>query len=315
MRWTKEKLYLVILFIVLIVSIISVLYFNRSPGYCDQNGEGYEAHNRRILVLNTSGDTKTDKQLPKYDLIEYSPLLDSNNMSPKDWVRIALDITKNYDKYDAFIIIHGVDTLSYTASALSFMLENLNKTVIVTENIGAVIVASKYRIPEVVVCDGTKICRGCRYNTAFPSLGNAGQLNDEIILDFPVDPFKFMPINPKNRVVVVRMFPGIDAKFMNGVTRGGVNGIVLEAFESGEGPTDKSFLKAIRELVKRGVVIVVKGNSTELEMVGVINGLDMTTEVIVAKIYFLLSHLKEPSHHLLTELIQKNMRGELSDTA
>jgi 60kDa lysophospholipase len=67
-----------------------------------------------------------------YTITEYEPLLDSSNMSINDWVRIAEDIQQSYEFYDGFVVLHGTDTLSYTASALSFMLENLGKTVIIT---------------------------------------------------------------------------------------------------------------------------------------------------------------------------------------
>jgi lysophospholipase len=67
-----------------------------------------------------------------YGIKEYDPLLDSSNMSMKDWAKIANDIERYYLKFDAFVILHGTDTMAYTASALSFMLENLGKTVILT---------------------------------------------------------------------------------------------------------------------------------------------------------------------------------------
>lgn len=67
-----------------------------------------------------------------YGIKEYSPLLDSSNMSMNDWAKIANDIDRYYSKFDAFVILHGTDTMAYTASALSFMLENLGKTVILT---------------------------------------------------------------------------------------------------------------------------------------------------------------------------------------
>src|SRR5262245_21117372 len=66
------------------------------------------------------------------DVLEYESLLDSSNMWMDDWVRIARDIEKHYQTYDAFVVLHGTDTMAYTASALSFMLEELGKTVIVT---------------------------------------------------------------------------------------------------------------------------------------------------------------------------------------
>lgn len=65
-------------------------------------------------------------------MVEYDPLLDSSDMTFDDWVRIAHDIKKSYVNYDGFVVLHGTDTLSYTASALSFMMENLGKPVIIT---------------------------------------------------------------------------------------------------------------------------------------------------------------------------------------
>ena len=67
-----------------------------------------------------------------YTIYEYDPLLDSSDMTMDDWIQIAKDIKSNYDHFDGFVILHGTDTLAYTSSALSFMLENLGKPVIVT---------------------------------------------------------------------------------------------------------------------------------------------------------------------------------------
>ncbi|HLV48480.1 MAG TPA: asparaginase domain-containing protein, partial [Aliidiomarina sp.] len=72
------------------------------------------------------------EEMPAFDLCEYVPLMDSSDMNPSDWQKIAADIALNYDAYDGFVILHGTDTMAYTASALSFMFENLGKPVIVT---------------------------------------------------------------------------------------------------------------------------------------------------------------------------------------
>lgn len=365
MVWTNEKTYLVALFVALILAIVASLYFNRSP-----TGEGYESQNRKILIIYTGGTigmvktpdgyepkpgfleqklramTKNANSISPYDVTEFSPLLDS--MTPGDWVKIGINITKKYNKYDAFIVVHGTDTMAYTASALSFMLENLDKPVIVTGSmislqeerndgranlLTSLELASKYKIPEVVICFGNRILRGCRTTKVsansiqafaspnFPPLCKDGVTNDAVILDPPDSKFKFMPINPKNRVVVVKLFPGIDAKFLAGVTRGGIQGIVLETFGIGDAPTKKSFLSMINNLVKDGVIIVnvsqcLRHNVDEkdyvdLQRAGVITGLDMTTEAALAKVYFLVSHLQDPGHELVSNLIQKSMRGEL----
>jgi len=70
--------------------------------------------------------------MPDFTIHEYQPLMDSSDMTPQDWQTIANDIRDNYDDYDGFVILHGTDTMAFTASALSFMLENLSKPVIVT---------------------------------------------------------------------------------------------------------------------------------------------------------------------------------------
>ena len=103
-------------------------------------------------------------EMPLYTLHEYDNLIDSSDMNPSDWQRIADDIADNYDKYDGFIILHGTDTMAYTASALSFMLEDLSKPVIVTGSqiplaelrsdgqvnlLNALYVAANYPIAEV----------------------------------------------------------------------------------------------------------------------------------------------------------------------
>ncbi|HXK00321.1 MAG TPA: asparaginase domain-containing protein, partial [Buchnera sp. (in: enterobacteria)] len=71
-------------------------------------------------------------EIPNFVIHEYQPLIDSSNMTPIEWQIIADDIYKNYQKYDGFVVLHGTDTMSYTASALSFLLENLQKPVIIT---------------------------------------------------------------------------------------------------------------------------------------------------------------------------------------
>ena len=87
--------------------------------------------------MNLADDTLITPVTPfqkriKFTVQEFDELLDSSNVSIPDWIKIAKSIEQNYKKYDGFIVLHGTDTMAYTASALSFMLENLNKTVVVT---------------------------------------------------------------------------------------------------------------------------------------------------------------------------------------
>ena len=68
----------------------------------------------------------------QFSMIEYEPLIESSSMDINGWIKIAKTIEDNYKDYDGFVVLHGTDTMAYTASALSFMLENLNKTVVLT---------------------------------------------------------------------------------------------------------------------------------------------------------------------------------------
>ena len=118
-----------------------------------------------------------DPRMPGYDIHEYDPLLDSSNMRPADWVRIGHDIVAHYDAYDGFIVLHGTDTMAYTASALPFFLQGLGKPVIVTGSqiplceirndaranlITSMLIAAEYPVPEVCLYFGGKLLRGCR---------------------------------------------------------------------------------------------------------------------------------------------------------
>ena len=143
----------------------------------------------------------TREELPAYTLTEYRPLLDSANMSPRVWQRIAADVADTYDAYDGFVIIHGTDTMAYTASALSFMLGGLGKPVILTgsqiplaevrsdarENlITSLLLAAHYAVPEVCLYFGGLLLRGNRSTKMsvggfgafaspnFPPLGRVG---------------------------------------------------------------------------------------------------------------------------------------------
>ena len=118
-----------------------------------------------------------DPRMPGYDIHEYDPLLDSSNMRPADWVRIGQDIVAHYDAYDGFLVLHGTDTMAYTASALPFFLQGLGKPVIVTGSqiplceirndaranlITSMLIAAEYPLPEVCLYFGGKLLRGCR---------------------------------------------------------------------------------------------------------------------------------------------------------
>lgn len=224
--------------------------------------------------------------IPDFTVNEYRPLLDSSNMSPLDWLKIARDIAANYDRYDGFIVLHGTDTMAYTSSALAFILQELQKPVILTgsqiplcevrndarENlITSLLIAAEHAIPEVCLYFGNKLLRGCRAvkinadgfdafaTPNFPPLGVAGI---DITIDWKqVLPPAAAPLTVRELgaplVGALRLFPGISAQVVRNVLQPPLQGLVLETYGVGNGPDqDAQFIDALRQATAQGVVIV-----------------------------------------------------------
>lgn len=218
--------------------------------------------------------------------------LDSSSMIPKDWVRIAHKIKRNYDRHDGFIVIHGTDTLAYTASALSFMLENLAKPVVITGSqlplscaagdarpnyVHALQIAGYKatglpRVPEVVVVFGDKILRGCRtrkmsasdcngFDTPnCPPLGELGKrvrIFESQIRSAPINGLDLRVNSALDRNVLdISLYPPLQPKHLRsilGLDR--VKGVVLRTYGAGNASEDKSFLRALRKGIKNKIAV------------------------------------------------------------
>lgn len=221
-----------------------------------------------------------------YDIIEYDPLLDSSNMGMEDWARIAKDVESHYDAYDGFLVLHGTDTMAYTASALSFMLRGLRKPVVLTgsqipisqlrsdamENLlGALIIAGHYVVPEVGLYFSHKLMRGNRSRKvdaagldAFESancpplveVGTEISVNWSIV-ESPTKAQLEVKTAMSPNVAVLRLFPGISVDTIRNFLRPPIEGVILQSFGSGNAPDRRQdFLDALREASDRGVVIV-----------------------------------------------------------
>jgi len=225
--------------------------------------------------------------MPAYEIRQYDPLLDSSNMTPQDWIKIADDIAAHYDQYDGFVVLHGTDTMAYTASALPLMLKGLQKPVIITgaqiplcevrndarENlITAMLIAANFAIPEVCLCFGSKLLRGNRAikvdangfdafdSPNFPALGRVGikiKINWDLILP-PAKTPQPVVVRPmrESRVAVLRLFPGISADIVRNVLQPPIKGLVLETYGIGNGPQDPELIKALQTASELGIVII-----------------------------------------------------------
>lgn len=226
------------------------------------------------------------EEMPNYTINEYEPLIDSSDMSPEDWQFIADDIKKNYDKYDGFVILHGTDTMAFTASALSFMFENLAKPVIVTGSqiplselrsdgqanlLNALHIAANYPINEVTLFFNNQLMRGNRSTkthadgfSAFtspnlPALLEAGiniHVRNGVTVDLKPDgDFKVHQITPQP-IGVITMYPGISHEVIRNTLRQPVNAMILLTFGVGNAPQNPELLAHLREASDRGVIVV-----------------------------------------------------------
>ncbi|XP_049595651.1 60 kDa lysophospholipase isoform X1 [Syngnathus scovelli] len=222
-----------------------------------------------------------------YTIIEYNPLLDSANMTTDDWVRIGKDIEKNYENYDGFVILHGTDTMAYTASALSFMCEHLGKPIVLTGSqvpiyemrndgrdnlLGALLIAGQFVIPEVCLYFYNKLYRGNRVTkvdagsfNAFTSPNLAPLATAEVDISINWDTVwranttvKFQVSTELNRNVgLLRLFPGITAATVRAFLQPPMEGVVLETYGSGNGPDNRpDLLEELKKATDFGVIII-----------------------------------------------------------
>lgn len=285
----------------------------------------------KIHVIHTGGEIeenfrkKYEHNMGKYNINSYKPLMNSSEIVPKDWNIIAEDIGRKYNNYDAFVIVCGQDTLVYTASALAFIMENLTKPIILTDRDvdSAVRLSSKTKIPEVMIASGGKLLRGCRTvhkSSELFTSPNYPPLEVRNCLQCPREPPQIKFINPKINIIVVKIFPGMTAKYFINLINENVQGIVLEMYCLGNAPTSEKFLDAISILAKKGVVIVAVSQCDEISEydvdirlleAGVLSGYDMTTPAAYAKLSFLLSNVENKK--LIGQLMEKSFRGEMTE--
>ncbi len=220
----------------------------------------------------------------------FEQIIDSSNMNPEIWSELAHLIKSNYDKVDGFVILHGSDTMAFTASALSFMLENLAKPVIFTgsqlpisairtdakENLMTAIEIAKAkkhdrsRVPEVCIYFDYKLFRGNRafkYNSSkfeafrspnYPILAESGvhlkfSIND---IRQPIDAPFTVHRDLVSDVAVLKLYPGISPKVVETILNADVRGIVMETFGAGNTTTDKWFTDLLKNAINSGKVIL-----------------------------------------------------------
>jgi len=291
-------------------------------------------------------------EMPDFTIHEYQPLMDSSDMTPEDWQSIAEDIQQNYHLYDGFVILHGTDTMAFTASALSFMLENLAKPVIVTGSqiplaelrsdgqqnlLNALFVAANYPINEVTLFFNNTLFRGNRTTkahadgfNAFASPNLAPLLEAGIHirrLSTPSTPqgegeLVVHPTSPQP-IGVVTIYPGISAEVVRNFLRQPVKALILRSYGVGNAPQNAEFLNELKDAAARGIVVVnlTQCMSGKVNMGGYATGNALAHAGVISGFDLTVEAALTKLHFLLSQnystdevrrLMQSNLRGELT---
>ena len=293
--------------------------------------------------------------------ISFDEPIDSSNMNTEYYINIVEIIEANYTNFDGFVILTGSDTMAYTSSAISFMIENLQKPIIFTgsqlpigdlrtdakENlITSIEIAASRRnnkpiISEVCLYFEYKLYRANRTTKIsaeqfeafasknYPALAESGvhlNFNENVLLEsIPI--YQQLIIRKKlvTDVVILKLFPGITEIVVAAILNiKNLKGVVLETYGAGNAPNKPWFLDLIKKAIQDKIKVVnvtqcsggsvILGHydtSVGLKSIGVISGIDMTTESAIAKLMYLLS--EDLTDKSFKNYFQKSLRGEISE--
>ncbi|MDM7860620.1 asparaginase [Alteromonas sp. ASW11-36] len=291
-------------------------------------------------------------EMPEFTINEYANLIDSSDMSPNDWQQMADDIAEHYDDYDGFIILHGTDTMAYTSSALSFMLQGLSKPVIVTgsqiplaelrsdgqENLlNALYIAANYPIPEVTLFFNNKLMRGNRARKLDANGFDAFESpNYPILIDAGIDikvTNQHRKVDTNAQLVIkniqaqpiglVSLYPGISADVIKNTLLQPVKALILLSYGVGNAPQSAALLEQLKRARDSQVVVLNCTQCThgKVDMHGYANGQTLLDVGVVSGADMTPEAALAKLHYLLSQPLsyddirahlQANISGELS---
>ena len=290
-------------------------------------------------------------ELQREVALKFIPLTNvgSSEVQPADWVTMCAEIERLYDNYDGFVVVHGTNTMSYTAAALSFALQNLSKPIVLTGalhplndiagdgrmNLIYAIRAAQLDIAEVCVCVGPVVLRGCRVKKIDESLFRTFESPGVMPLAEFGSRVELSPDRKKRRkrqmtckaafdpaVTLVTLYPGMPDSLLDAVLTTKPRGVVVQAFGPGMFP-DK-VTSWFRDLIEQGALVVLTSQSLHgsvdlsrfrkqlaIEKLGVLSGKDMTYETAVVKTMWALANASSVPG--AKKLLLKNCAGEMTE--
>lgn len=266
---------------------VCILYTGGTIGMIPGNHGYIPSETALNEAIHYMRDLKKDG-MPEVEIVQFDPLLDSSNIAIPEWNKIGQAIADRYERYDGFVILHGTDTMSYSASALSFVLENLRKPVIFTGSqiplcevrsdgynniITSVIVAADGIANEVCIYFDGRLIRGCRstkisstHFSAFDSpncecLAEAGitiEYKSNYRTPYRNDAFHLTRLD-EVPVGIIKMFPGIQIQAFESIMTEKLKGVVLETFGAGNIPSSSSgaLIPIINKAYENGILVIV----------------------------------------------------------
>lgn len=265
---------------------ICIIYTGGTIGM-ERGKNGYEPGKESFAAIMERISDFSSPELPEYDVIEFSPLLDSSDVTVSEWNLIGRTIYDNIEKYDGFVVLHGTDTMAYTASALSFILQNLPKPVIITGSqiplceirsdakdnlITSMMIAASEKVREVCIFFAGKLLRGNRAikmsadsliafdSPNYPRMAEAGievKYRDSVLMKKSDKPFEIKEL-VEEPIGVIKVFPGIQIDLFEPIITEKLRGVVLETFGAGNVPNYcENLKKIIEKAYEHGSIVVV----------------------------------------------------------
>lgn len=279
---------------------VLILYTGGTVGM-EPSPEGYRPMPDFAGQLQSLLQAQAGVELPALDVVALDQPIDSANLSPLHWQRMAEPLMARWPAYDGFVLLHGTDTMAWSASALSFMLQGLDKPVIFTGSQipllqprsdapahlqAAIMLAAHQPVREVGLCFGRHLWRGNRssklHSQALDAFGSPGypaladlniqlQVHHQHLLHPSPPPRFIVPAFDPQAVAVLHLYPGVSGAVVDALLGcGHVRGLVLRSYGVGNAPeADRGFMKALNRASQRGVVVL---NTTQCLAGGVEQG-------------------------------------------